>query len=90
MGQSKKNRVCAQGGASIVEYMPIITLFILISVPSMELMGIGIQRKLCAVTMGGSENRIFETYSSIGELATIGGSLFDDANCSVPAVSRFE
>jgi hypothetical protein len=48
MKQFKKNRVSGQRGASMVEYMPILTLFILISVPSMKFLGNGIQQKFCS------------------------------------------
>jgi hypothetical protein len=45
-------RLKEERGASIVEYIPIITLFLLISVPSLRLTGEAIQLKLCEAKQG--------------------------------------
>ena len=48
MREQNKNRVFKERGSAIVEYMPILTMFILLSFPSVALLGRGIEQKFCS------------------------------------------
>lgn len=52
MRRQTNRRLRQERGASIVEYIPIITLFLLISVPSLRLTGEAIQLRLCEAKQG--------------------------------------
>ena len=53
-----KQRLTKERGAAMVEYTPILALFILIALPSINLMGQGIHQKLCEIQ---KDSSVFST-----------------------------
>ena len=58
------NRLENQTGAAIVEYTPILALFLLIALPSVQLTGVNLSKKFCEVEAGFYQN--ITTTSSAG------------------------
>jgi hypothetical protein len=87
MAKQIKRKLLNQAGAAIVEYTPILTLFLLVTIPSVQLAGLSLSNRFCELKTGILNNKSTEALPPDSGTSSLSYSVY--ALCVTMASEEF-